>query len=289
MLMVSRLSDKRRLGTAYLEIVDGTLGEGAMGGIVEVGNVDEPDKDTDDGNDLCESVSKVVELLLERGRLRDLRGDVLVDVANGRVGSGQDNNSGSVSSDNCGARKEHVDLVLLDGLCVLDGVRLLADALALSGQNALVDTETVAVDGQNSAVGGNAITHSHLDNVSWDQLVCLDALNFGIANNLGHVGRVLLERGDCLLGRRFLRHANDGVEDQDGENLGVWSEAAVKTGARQRTYNNGINEDSPVVAVLEESKHKGYSGRAKEDEDKLVLELFQDEFPQRGRRLLRNS
>jgi hypothetical protein len=50
---------------------------------------------------------------------------------------------------------------------------------------------------------------------------------------------------------------------------------------RHRTYNDGINEDGPVVTVLEQSEHKGYSGRGKEDDDQLVLELFQNEFPDR--------
>jgi hypothetical protein len=210
---------KSRFVPAYLQVVDGTLGERAVGGIVEVGNVDEPDEDTDDGNDLGESVSKGVELLLERGGLRDLRGDVFVDVANGSVGTGKDDDSGGISSDNRGTREEHVDLVLLDSVGVLDGVRVLANTLALSRQDTLVDAEAVAVDRQNSAVGRNAIAHGHLDDVSWNQLVCLDALNLAIANDLGLVGRVLLECSDCLFGRRFLRNTYDGVEDEDGENL----------------------------------------------------------------------
>jgi len=100
--MVNCVFKRLQFIAAYLQVVDGTLGERAVGGIVEVGNVDEPDKDTDDGNDLCESVTEVVELLLERGRLRDLRGDVLVDVANCRVGASEDNDSGGTSSDNRG-------------------------------------------------------------------------------------------------------------------------------------------------------------------------------------------
>jgi hypothetical protein len=198
--MVSQVLKNSRFERAYLQVVDGTFGERAVGGIVEVGNVDEPDEDTDDGNDLGESVSKVVELLLERGGLRNLRGDVLVDIANGSVGSSEDDDSGSVSSDNGGTREEHVDLVLLDSVGVLDGVRVLADTLTLSGQDTLVDTEAVAVDRQDSAVGRDAIAHSHLDNVSWNQLVCLDALNLAIADDLGLVGRVLLECSDCLFG-----------------------------------------------------------------------------------------
>jgi hypothetical protein len=171
-----------------------------MRGIVEVGDVDEPDKNTDNGNDLGQSVSKVVELLLERGGLRNLGGNVLVNIANGSVGSSKNNDSGSISSNDCGTREEHVDLVLLDSVGVLDGVRVFADTLALSGQDTLVDTEAVAVNRQNSAIGRDAIADSDLDNVSRNQLVGLDALNLAIANDLGLVGRVFLQCSDCLFG-----------------------------------------------------------------------------------------
>ena len=210
-----------RFVAAYLQVVDGTLGERAVGRIVEMGDVDEPDEDTDNGNDLGESVSKVVELLLERGRLRDLGRDILMDIANGSVGTSEDNDSGGISSDNGGTREEHVDLALLDSVVVLDGVRVLADTLALSSQDTLVDTEAVAVDRQNSAIGRYAIAHSHLDDVSGNQLVCLDALNLAIADDLGDIGRILLKCSDCLFSRRFLRYTDDGVEDEDGEDLGV--------------------------------------------------------------------
>jgi hypothetical protein len=40
-----------------------------------------------------------------------------------------------------------------------------------------------------------------------------------IANDLGLVGRVFLEGGDCLLGAGFLRYADNGIEDEDGEDL----------------------------------------------------------------------
>jgi hypothetical protein len=40
------------------------------------------------------------------------------------------------------------------------------------------------------------------------------------AHDLGLVGRVLLEGGDGLFGAGLLRHADDGIEDEDGEDLG---------------------------------------------------------------------
>jgi len=40
-----------------------------------------------------------------------------------------------------------------------------------------------------------------------------------ITDNVGLVGRVLLQGGNCLLGATFLGDADDGIEDEDGENL----------------------------------------------------------------------
>lgn len=245
-----------------------------------MGNVDEPDKDADNSNDLGQSVTEVVEFLLERGGLRDLGGDVFVDVANRSVGTGQNDDGRSVSSNNSSTREEHVDLVLLYGVRILDGICVLANTLTLSGQDALVDAEAVAVDGQDSAVGRNAVTHGHLDDVSRNQFVCLDALNLAIAYDLGLVGRVLLECCDCLFGGRFLRYSDDGVENEDSENLGGTGQKRIQSRRAQcRTYYDGVDKDGPVVAILEQGEDERYGGRGKQDDDQLVLELFQDEFP----------
>jgi hypothetical protein len=46
-----------------------------MRGVGKVAVVDKPDKDADDGDDFCEHVAKVIELLLQRCSFRDLRDD----------------------------------------------------------------------------------------------------------------------------------------------------------------------------------------------------------------------
>ena len=48
---------------------------------------------------------------------------------------------------------------------------------------------------------------------------------------------------------------------------------------RDGTYYDRINEDSPVVAIFEQSENKGYGSGGEKDDDQLVFELFQDEFP----------
>lgn len=191
-----------------------------MGGFIEVPDVDNPHQNANAGNDLSEHITEVIQLLLERSRSRDLRRDALVDITNGRVTSSQNDNGGSVSGDNGGAGEQHVDLILLDGILVLDGIRTLADTLAFTGEDGLVDAEAVALNREQSAVGWDAVAHRNGNNIAGNEVVGLDALDETVANHLGLVRRVFLEGGDGLLGTAFLGDADDGIEDQDGQDLG---------------------------------------------------------------------
>lgn len=55
------------------------------------------------------------------------------------------------------------------------------------------------------------------------------------------------------------------------------------------TYNGRIDECAPAALVLEEGEQEGDGSRTEEDEDELVLELLEDELPQRGRGFFRNG
>ena len=172
-----------------------------------------------------------------------------MNISNGCVATGQDDEGSRVASDNSGARKQHVDLVLFDGIFVLDGAGILRDALALSGEDGLVDIETIAVDRQNPAVCGNSVADGDRYNIARHQIICLDTGDAAIANDLGLVGRVFLKGGNGLLGARFLRHAHDGVENEDGEDDGR------------------VDKSSPIVAALEQGKHEAHGGATQQDDD----------------------
>lgn len=60
--------------------------------VAKVANIDKPNEDTDDGDDLGEQMSEIVDLLLERRLLADLCRDRLMDVADGgaRTSGGHD-------------------------------------------------------------------------------------------------------------------------------------------------------------------------------------------------------
>ena len=152
-----------------LKVVNSTFRPApTMRRVIEVLNVYKPNQDTDACDDLGQLITKSVQLLFQWCRLRDLRGDVLVDVANCRRASCQYHYCRSVSSNNCRAREEHIDLILLDSCDILDHLCVLVDRLALTSENCLIDLKTIALDRGQSTISWYTVSDSHCHNVSWD-------------------------------------------------------------------------------------------------------------------------
>jgi len=79
-----------------------------MGRVPEVADVHEPNKDTNETNDLCEHVSEVIKFPFQRSLLWDLRSDRLVDVTNSSLLTSKNNNCFGVSIDNgCALRSSN--------------------------------------------------------------------------------------------------------------------------------------------------------------------------------------
>ena len=45
------------------------------------------------------------------------------------------------------------------------------------------------------------------------------------------------------------------------------------------TYDCGVYESCPALLIFEKGKHEGHGGGTEQDDDQLVLELLEDEFP----------
>lgn len=52
------------------------------------------------------------------------------------------------------------------------------------------------------------------------------------------------------------------------------------------TYDGRVDECAPTTLVFEQGEDEGDGGGSKQDEDELVLELLQNQLPQRSGRLL---
>lgn len=284
-------------GHSDLEIVDGALGPATVAGVVEVGDVDEPDQDADDSNDLGQAVTEVVELLLQGSGLRDLGSDALMDVADGSAGSGQNNSGPGATSDDSSSRKQNIDLILKNGLFVVNhSGGILADTLALSSKDGLVDGEAVALNGNDSAVGGDSIADSDGNNVAGDQLLSLDSRNMSsIANDVGLVGRVFLQGCDSLFSAALLGDSDDTIENENCEDLlrvseSVLGSAQLRGGfVVEKTHNCRVDECAPALFIVKKGQDKGNGGGAKKDNDKLILKLFENKLPEGSRGLFRDS
>lgn len=54
-------------------------------------------------------------------------------------------------------------------------------------------------------------------------------------------------------------------------------------------YHSRVHKDSPIVALFEEGQDERHSGGTQENENQLVLELLQNQFPHGSRRIFRQG
>ena len=103
-------------GNGNLEIVDGTLDpRSTVSRIVEVADINSPDGDTNDGDDLRQLFTEFVQFLLKRSLdflgFRHFR----TNLADGGVEASTDNNTAGFTSGDVGAREKNILFVLVDG------------------------------------------------------------------------------------------------------------------------------------------------------------------------------
>jgi hypothetical protein len=101
-----------------------------------------------------------------------------------------------------------------------------------------------------------------------------------VADHAGFVGRVFLEGRNSLFGAALLGNTDDGIENEDRENLHKRAKT-LSAGHISRcgrvdgeAYDDGIHKDSPALLVFEEGENKRDNSGTKQNDDKLVLELL---------------
>ena len=177
-----------------LEVVDGALDPGAaVGGVVEVSDVDGPDSNADESDDLGELLTELVKLLLEGGS--DLLGlsHLVPDLTDGSGAAGADDDAPGLAGSHVGTGEDDVLLVLVDGPGVGDGVAVLDDGHRLSGEDGLVDAEGGGVDLHETEVGGDFVSDGHLEDVAGNNVHSLDLLDTILvgSDNFTSLGLVL--------------------------------------------------------------------------------------------------
>lgn len=133
-----------------------------------------------------------------------------------------------MASDNGCSGKEHVDLILLHSLLILDSARILVHTLTLARQDRLVYLKRVALNGKHTTVRRDTVPNGHGYNVSRDKLIRLDFFRRSVPDDFCFIGRIFLQRGDRLFGTAFLRNTNHGIEDENGQDLEPYELAGAK-------------------------------------------------------------
>lgn len=172
--------------------------------IAEVSDIDEPDKDTDNHDNLRQNVAEIVQLLLQRRRLRDLRRDAGMNIPNSRRIPRQSHHSPGMSNGHGSSREQHIDLVLFYRLVIPNWTCVFSNAFTFTGKDGLVDAEAVALDRQDSAIGRDTIPDGDVNDIAWNKLFGTDPGDVTVTDDLSFVRGVLVECGDCLLGAAFL-------------------------------------------------------------------------------------
>ena len=129
-----------------------------MSGIVEVSDVDGPDGDADDRDNLGELLSELVEFLLKRGLLSLGFGHLRADFTNLSGQASSKDDTAGFSGGNVGSREQTVLLVLIHGTGIGHGIGVLNDGNGFSSEDGLIDAERRGVDLDQTQVGRDFVS-----------------------------------------------------------------------------------------------------------------------------------
>ena len=232
--------------------------------------VHQPHEQTDDADEPRQLIAEIVQLLLQRrvlrllGRLLDLR----LNLTNLRLHAHVDDVRHARALGHGRAAEEHALLRLKFAIGVRHRVRGLPHAHGFARERGLIDANRRGFQSGDSAIGGDAISGAHLDDVAGDELARGEVVApLAVAEAPRGLGLHLLERLEGGLGVGFLPDADDGVEDEDEED------------------DAGLDEidDGDLDAggaLLGEGDDEGDDRGEEEDLDEGVVELLQDQLPE---------
>jgi hypothetical protein len=183
-------------------------------------------------------------------------------------------------------RKQHVLHILLDCFDIRHNVHRFTDAHTLSRENRLINSEAARRHGQKPAVGRNLVTNRHDNDIARNDLRRRYAVDFSGTEYISFVRGVLhqglmaprVSTAAVVLGTRDTTHINglfrvallnntdSGVCDEDEQDY-----SRLYKGTKRRG----------ILLGFEQGQDEGYDGRAKKDQDELVLELLEEELPKR--------
>ena len=180
------------------------------------------DDHADGEHELGQDAGELVELHLERGELLLCLGEGRGDLAHLGVHAGAHHDGAAAAVHHGGTHVAHVLAVaqrhVVHTLAEFNDVGVLLDRDGLAGEGGLLDLHGSALE--HAAVGRNGIARLEQHHVAGDELGAGHVGHLAIADDLGLRGAHLLQGLEGLLRLGLLDHAQDGVQDNDGENDG---------------------------------------------------------------------
>ncbi len=177
----------------------------------------QPEDDGDEGEaQVDEDLAELLELALQRRRLLPDALDQAGDAAELGLHAGLDDQGPGLAGDD---RRPHVEDVGPFGqgdFLLLEGDVGLGDRRRLPGQAGFLDGEVRGVP-DDPAVGRDVVAGLDLDEIAGDELAGRDEEGRTAADGLGAGRGQAPQSGQALLGPVFLDQAEDGVEDDDGQ------------------------------------------------------------------------
>jgi len=254
------------------KVVNGTLNPAtAVHWVVEVSDVDGPDKHANDGDHFGELLAELVELLGEWGLFGLGLDHGLSDFTDLGVLAGLGDDTEGFAGGDVGAGEEKVDLVLVDGSGVWNGLGALWNGDRLTSQEGLVDSEGGRLDLEDSKIGWDLVTNTDIDHITWHQVTSENLLNLTwsvLSEDLGHGWLVLLESLNSALGVLLLPDSDASVGDENGKD-DEWLDEGADDGVL-----------FTVLLLLEQSKNEGDASSEKKNSDQEILELLDNHGPE---------
>jgi len=254
------------------EVVDGTFDPTAtVHWIVEVTDVDGPDKNANDGDHFGQLFTEFVEFFGEWGLFSFGFNHGLSDFTDFGVLTGFSNDTDSFSRSDVGTRKEQIDFILIDGSVVWNSFGAFWYRNRFSGQKSLIDSESGGFDFQDSEIGWDLVTNRNVNNITWNKISGENLLDLAwsvLSEDFGHGWLVFFQGFDGGFGVLFLPDTDASVGDQNGKNDQWFDEGA----------ENGVF--NALLFLLKKSENEGDTGGEKEDSDEKIFELFNNHSPE---------
>lgn len=147
-------------GDGDLEIVDGSLDpRSTVGRVVEVSDVDGPDGNANDGDNLRELFTEFIEFLLERGLDLFGLGHFRADFADSGVQASADDNAASLAGSDVSTREQDVLLVLVDCSGIRNWFSVFDDGDGFTSKDGLINTDGGGQDLDDADISGDLVTN----------------------------------------------------------------------------------------------------------------------------------